>query len=24
VWPFFTAAGLIVAGGALWAVRRQR
>jgi methionine-rich copper-binding protein CopC len=24
VWPFFAAAGLIVAGGALWAVRRQR
>ena len=24
VWPFFVAAGLIVAGGALWAVRRQR
>jgi methionine-rich copper-binding protein CopC len=24
VWPFFAAAGLIVAGGAVWAVRRQR
>ena len=24
VWPFFVAAGLIVAGGAVWAVRRQR
>ncbi|MBE1550487.1 hypothetical protein GGC64_004527 [Mycobacterium sp. OAS707] len=24
VWPFFVAAGLIVAGGALWAVRRQK
>jgi copper resistance protein C len=24
VWPFFVAAGLIVAGGAIWAVRRQR
>ncbi|HKP42357.1 copper resistance CopC family protein [Mycobacterium sp.] len=24
VWPFFAAAGLIVAGGALWAVRRQK
>ena len=24
VWPFFVAAGVIVAGGALWAVRRQR
>jgi methionine-rich copper-binding protein CopC len=24
VWPFFVAASLIVAGGAVWAVRRQR
>jgi copper resistance protein C len=24
VWPFFVAAGLIVAVGAVWAVRRQR
>jgi copper resistance protein C len=24
VWPFFVAAGLIVAAGAIWAVRRQR
>jgi methionine-rich copper-binding protein CopC len=24
VWPFFVAAGVIVAGGAFWAVRRQR
>ncbi|OBF40652.1 copper resistance protein CopC [Mycobacterium sp. ACS1612] len=24
VWPFFVAAGLIVAGAAIWAVRRQR
>jgi methionine-rich copper-binding protein CopC len=24
VWPFFVAAALIVAGGAVWAVRRQR
>ena len=24
VWPFFVAAGVIVAAGALWAVRRQR
>jgi methionine-rich copper-binding protein CopC len=24
VWPFFVAAGVIVAGGALWAVRRQK
>ena len=24
VWPFFAIAGLIVAGGALWAVRRQK
>jgi hypothetical protein len=24
VWPFFAVAGLIVAGGALWAVRRQK
>ena len=24
VWPFFVVAGLIVAGGALWAVRRQK
>jgi methionine-rich copper-binding protein CopC len=24
VWPFFVVAGLIVAGGAVWAVRRQR
>jgi methionine-rich copper-binding protein CopC len=24
VWPFFVAAGLIVAGGAVWAVRRQK
>lgn len=24
VWPFFVAAGLIVAGGAVWAVRRQQ
>jgi methionine-rich copper-binding protein CopC len=24
VWPFFVLAGLIVAGGAVWAVRRQR
>ena len=24
VWPFFVAAGLIVLGGAIWAVRRQR
>jgi methionine-rich copper-binding protein CopC len=24
VWPFYAAAGLIVAGGAVWAVRRQR
>jgi hypothetical protein len=24
VWPFFVAAGVIVAGGAVWAVRRQR
>jgi hypothetical protein len=24
VWPFFIAAGLIVAVGAVWAVRRQR
>ena len=24
VWPFFVVAGLIVAGGAIWAVRRQR
>ena len=24
VWPFFVAASLIVAGGALWAVRRQK
>ena len=24
VWPFFVVAGLIVAGGALWAVQRQR
>jgi methionine-rich copper-binding protein CopC len=24
VWPFFLAAGVIVAAGALWAVRRQR
>jgi copper resistance protein C len=24
VWPFFALAGLIVAGGAIWAVRRQR
>ena len=24
VWPFFVAAGLIVAGGAVWAMRRQR
>ncbi len=24
VWPFFVAAGLIVAVGAIWAVRRQR
>ena len=24
VWPFFVAAGLIVAAGAVWAVRRQR
>jgi copper resistance protein C len=24
VWPFFVAAGLVVAGGAVWAVRRQR
>ena len=24
VWPFFVVAGLIVAGGALWAVQRQK
>jgi copper resistance protein C len=24
VWPFFVAAGLIVVGGAVWTVRRQR
>jgi hypothetical protein len=24
VWPFFVAAGLVVAAGAFWAVRRQR
>ena len=24
MWPFFAAAGLIVTGGAVWAVRRQR
>ena len=24
VWPFFVAAGVIVAAGAFWAVRRQR
>jgi hypothetical protein len=24
MWPFFVAAALIVAGGAIWAVRRQR
>lgn len=24
VWPFFAVAGLIIAGGAIWAVRRQR
>jgi methionine-rich copper-binding protein CopC len=24
VWPFFVLAGLIVAGGAIWAVRRQK
>jgi copper resistance protein C len=24
VWPFFVAAGLIVVGGVVWAVRRQR
>lgn len=24
VWPFFVAAGVIVAGGVFWAVRRQR